>query len=344
MFAKLSKKSALKRILVVSLTNIGDVVLTCPVIDILCNDFPEAQIDVVIGPKAASLLEGNPNLRINVFDKQATLAEKVAWFLDLYKTNYDLVVDLRQTAIALFLGARYATPVFLKEIATSPLASRHDIKGMHKKEVHINRLRRVYDFDTLSEDKKAILTTTEDEHFFKNEVAPFLQGANFVVIAPGAADSAKRWHAKGFATVADHLSATQKIIFVGDDKDAVIINDIQRQMKSLTLSLAGKVNLRQLAFLLKQCSWALTHDSGVMHLASYFNVPLVVLWGPTDIQKYAPWSKRSVIVRRNENCQRCLDPKSEVIHNCMSFIEVNDVIKASTRLSEVDHEYNNKLS
>ena len=112
------------------------------------------------------------------------------------------------------------------------------------------------------------------------------------MIAPGAADSAKRWHPQGFAAVADHLSATYKVVFVGDAKDVEIIDEIQRRMKTSSLSLAGKINLRQLAFVLKKCSWALTHDSGVMHLASYFNVPVVALWGPTDINKYAPWSAK----------------------------------------------------
>ena len=130
-------------------------------------------------------------------------------------------------------------------------------------------------------------------------------------MAPGAADSAKRWHPKGFAAVADYLAAQTKVVFVGDAKDAGIIDEIQGRMKTSAMSLAGKINLRQLAFVLKKCSWALTHDSGVMHLASYLNVPVLVLWGPTDIKKYAPWGKKSVIVRRNEKCLRCQDPKSK---------------------------------
>jgi heptosyltransferase-2 len=115
---------------------------------------------------------------------------------------------------------------------------------------------------------------------------------------------------------------------VGDAKDGEIVDDIQKRMKSTSLSLAGKINLRQLAFVLKKCSWVLTHDSGVMHLASYFNVPLVALWGPTSIERYAPWGQRSVIVRRNEKCVRCQDPKNVAAHNCMSFIEVEDVVNA----------------
>ena len=323
MCAKLLKNSGPRRILVVSQTNIGDVVLTCPVIDILRRDFPQARIDVVTGPKAVSLFADNPDFCIKVFNKQAPLRQKFAWFLDLYQAHYDCVVDLRRTALAFFLAPKYATPV----LSGKPFTG-------HKKDMHLNRLRQVYDFDTLSKKQYAVLTTKEDEQFFARELAPALQGTSFVVISPGAADSAKRWHSQGFTAVADHLSATHKIVFVGDAKDTGIIDDIQGRMKSPSVSLAGKINLRQLAFVLKKCSWALTHDSGVMHLACYFNVPVLALWGPTDINKYAPWSPKSVIVRRNEKCHRCHDPKSKGMHHCMSFIEVEDVINATIKIQQ----------
>ena len=324
---KLTKESGPKHILIVSMTNIGDVVLSCPVIDILRHDFPQAKIDVVVGPKAVSLFNDNPNFCIKAFNKQAPLGQKFAWFLDLCREHYDCVVDLRRTALRLLLAPRYATPVI-----DFPSLVQRGVRGVHKKDIHLNRLRQIYDFDSLCLKQYAILTTKEDEQFFEEVVAPALQGQNFVVIAPGAADTAKRWQAKGFAALSDHLSATTKVIFVGDTKDAQIVAQIQGSMKASSLSLAGKINLRQLAFVLKKCSWALTHDSGVMHLASYFNVPLIVLWGPTSIEKYAPWSEKSIIVRRNEKCVRCQDKKSKIAHNCMSFIEVQDVLNAIKKI------------
>src|SRR5450755_129143 len=111
MWSKLSKKSKPKNILVVSQTNIGDVVLTCPVIDILRQDFPQAKMDVVVGPKAVSLFEDNPNITIKIFDKQAPLKQKSAWFFDLYQQHYDAVVDLRHTMLPFFLRPKYATPL-----------------------------------------------------------------------------------------------------------------------------------------------------------------------------------------------------------------------------------------
>ena len=247
MCAKLSKKSEPKRILVVSMTNIGDVLLTCPVIDILRRDFPQAKMDVVVGPKAVSLFEDNPNFTIKVFYKQTSLKQKFAWFSGLAQEHYDCVVDLRRTALALFLWPRYATPVIEVSLNAkrSNFLTQIDVKGMHKKDIHLNRLRQVYDFDAFCEKQYAVLPTKQDEQFFEAEVGPFLQGQDFVVIAPGAADSAKRWHSKGFAAVADYLSASVKVVFVGDAKDAEIVNDIQGRMKSSSMSLAGKINLRQ---------------------------------------------------------------------------------------------------
>jgi heptosyltransferase-3 len=318
MFAKLSKKSSVKRILVVSMTNIGDVVLSCPVIDILRQDFPQVQIDVVVGKKAASLFADNPHVAIKVFDKQAPLRDKYALFLDLYRARYDMVVDLRRTMLGWLLRPKFATPVFSKGQV-----------GTHKKDVHLNRLRQVYDYGVFVYQRYAVVTTKEDEHFFEREVSFLLQGQKFVVIAPGAADTAKRWHPQGFAALADHLSGTYKIVFVGDAQDALLIEGIQKMMKTPAISLAGKINLRQLAFILKKSSWCLCHDSGVMHLACYFDVPVLVLWGPTDAGQYAPWgANKSVMIKRNEKCARCRDPKSNAAHNCMSFIEVEDVLNA----------------
>ena len=90
-----------------------------PVIDILRQDFPGAQIDVVVGKKAVSLFADNPHMGIKVYDKDAPLREKYAWFLDLYRARYDVVVDLRRTLLGWLLRPKYATPVFLGQKQSS---------------------------------------------------------------------------------------------------------------------------------------------------------------------------------------------------------------------------------
>ncbi len=196
MSLKLSKNSSPKRILVISQTNIGDVVLTCPVIDILCRDYPKARMDVVIGPKAASLFEGNPHFGVKVYNKHAGLAGQITWFQELQRNHYDCVVDLRRTALGFFLMPRYAAPVFFQS---------HQALAGHKKQMHLDRLRQVHAFDGPAAQKSAVVTTRDDEIFFEGAVAPALAGRSFVVMAPGAASSEKPWHGQGFSAVAEGI-------------------------------------------------------------------------------------------------------------------------------------------
>ncbi len=105
MLKKLSNKSEIKKILVVSLTNIGDVILTFPVIDILKKDFPSAKLSIVIGPKAESLFFKNPYLdKIHIFDKHQPPLKSLSWIGELRRERFDLVVDLRNTAIPFLIS------------------------------------------------------------------------------------------------------------------------------------------------------------------------------------------------------------------------------------------------
>src|SRR5258707_913331 len=98
-------------------------------------------------------------------------------------------------------------------------------------------------------------------------------------------------------------------------------------MGTPSVSMAGKADLRQLAFILKNAKLAVTHDSGAMHLAGYFKVPVVALFGPTDPYFSGPWTKGSAVVQRKQDCPRCQAPEARTIkHECMSAITTEDVL------------------
>jgi heptosyltransferase-2 len=318
MFARLSTKSSVKNIFVISLTNIGDVVMTAPVVDILLRDFPHAKMTIMTGPKAVSLFEGNPRVKAISYDKHATLTQKKIWFSILRKCHFDVVIDLRNTVLPILLMPHFSTfPVI-----------RGPFHG-HLKDKHLRRLKDVYDYPDLVLPQRAIVATDEDKGLFDKILAPFVKGQPYALIAPTTADSAKRWNADGFAEVAKVLSERYCIVFSGDKNDVELIKGIQQKMGGKpSLSLAGQTNLRQLGYFLSRSSLAITHDSGALHLASYFNVPTVALFGPTNPAESRPWSSRGVVVQCNQNCLRCLDPRAKILHNCMSYITPSDVLKA----------------
>lgn len=291
MSGKLCKNSPVKTILVFSLSNVGDVVLTASIIDILLQDFPGAKVTAIVGPKAASLFAGHPRIDVNVFDKHASWPQQWRWLQGLRRQRFDVLLDLRQTALGLFVPARFCTPFIPQSCAE------------HLRFKHLRRLQTVYPQADFARRRAAIVP---------KPVAAAAHLSDYAVIAPGAADSVKRWHTKGFAAVADALmSQGQRIVFVGAKHDAGIIQEIEQYMTLRPVSLIGQTDLRELAFVLQKANWVMTHDSGTMHLSSYLDVPTVALWGPTPVDVARPWSSKSAVVYRG---------------NQMSMIQVEDVL------------------
>jgi heptosyltransferase-1/heptosyltransferase-2 len=319
MFFKLSKNSSVKKILVVSLTNIGDILAICPAMDILLNDFPGVKLSIVVGPKGRSLFEENPNIdRVYIYDKHAGIKEKLDWFSILRKERFDVVVDFRNSFLPFLLDTATRTPpeLFMP-------------KGIHLIDKHLLRLKSIYNFLNRAESRKAIVILPKDRLHVDALVGGHLtRGEKFVLVAPVAADSAKTWHPQGFAKICDGLIAKYgiKVIMVGGREDETVMNDIQSQMKYPILTLAGRTNLVQVAELVNRSLFSVVHDSGIMHLASYFDRQVLALFGPTDPRLSGPWSANSGYIWKNQRCQRCADSKNAERHTCMNNINPEDVL------------------
>ncbi len=324
MWPKLSKNSSVKNILVISLTNIGDVLMNCPVLDILRRDFPQAKLAVVVGPKAQSIFKGNRHIEAIVFDKHAGWFSQLQWILTLRARHFDVVIDLRNTAIPFFINARYATwPI----VAVN--------KKSHLVEQHLARLHSLYPFDSPVSPKLSIDVLPADVEYVKGLLLGYIKpGEPFAVIAPLAADSAKTWNPEGFTGVCLRLMDEYgfKVVLVGGQQDKDVLVRINAGLSNRALDLAGKTDLVQVAQLLKSASLAIVHDSGIMHIASYLNIPTIALFGPTNPAESRPWGGRYQVVRRNKICPRCLDRRANLAHNCMSAISVDDVINAYKNL------------
>ncbi|MDP8212037.1 MAG: glycosyltransferase family 9 protein [Candidatus Zapsychrus exili] len=314
------KKLKVNKILVISLSNIGDVVLTFPVIDILKNDFPDAELSVVIGPKAKFLLEGNPSFKnVYIYNKHQSFLKTVFWIFELRKEKFDLVVDLRNTVIPLLVSPKYRTK----------LRKTKD-KGAHMKEKHLKRLRSVYSYEKLDIiNKYSFFVSRQDKDYIDQVIKKEVQGENaFAVVAPSAADSAKQWSEQGFAQVCDEVVRTKglKIVLVGDENDRKIAQSVDKFMENESINLCGRINLAQLSELLNRSTLAITNDSAPMHLASYLNKPVLSIFGPTNPLRYGPWGYKSVYVKRKDNCFVCNNAKLKEKHRCIESILTSDVI------------------
>ena len=216
---KLPDKNQIHRILLISLSNIGDILLTFPVIDILKEEFPQANISVVIGPEGRTLFNNNPYIhKIYIYDKHQPVRTTILWLLKLRRESFDLVIDLRNTAIPFLIGARYRTPPFVPKT-----------NALHMKVKHLNRLKTLLDFPSESSKHYALHVPKEDKHFIDIILKNRIGQKKYVVISPGAANHNKRWTEEGFAQIADRIAEvfSAKIVFVGDENDYEIAERIK---------------------------------------------------------------------------------------------------------------------
>ncbi|MFA5355797.1 MAG: lipopolysaccharide heptosyltransferase II [Candidatus Omnitrophota bacterium] len=313
-----------KKILFVTLSNIGDCILTLPVLDALLENFPGAEVTVVCGMRPQEIFRDNPRVkRLIVYDKHAGLKEKVGLFNALKGERFDIVVDLRNTLLGVLLRAAEKTSPFNR----IPKSIRH-MKDRHlfkvlKLKLRISRKAEDSSLHIGREDKEYIDSILKEHNINEDD--------RIVVIAPGARSHTKRWPRDKFAELANSLieEFRVKVVLVGDNDDAPDNEYISAHARHPVLDLSARTNIRQLASLLKRSALVITNDSATLHLASYLDIPLVAIFGPTNEKKYRPWSRVYYVVKKDISCRPC--EKAQCTFGtlkCMDIVKVEDVLRA----------------
>lgn len=318
-------KSQIKRILVITLSNIGDIILTTPVIRILGREFPDSRIDVMTGPNGKGIFEKDPRIfKLIIYDKHTSVAMKRRLQLKLKRLKYDLVVDLRNTIFPILLGPKYRTnPIqsFPKDV-------------IHKKDKHLYRLQ----FLGIGNkgEKSYVHIPDEDSKYIDVLLKQCDIKEPIVIINPGAKSHLKRWEALGFAELADRLARNCKasIIFIGMGEDKDIVDEITKNMRGKFYNFIDKTNIRQLASLLKRAKLLITNDSGPLHLGCAMGTNVLAIFGPTDPKKYGPTGEFDVVINKKLHCSPCESASCKYNRECMKLISADEVYEAAKIMVE----------
>ncbi len=289
-----SKSRNINKILLITLTNIGDAVLTLPVALVLREKFPSARLDALLGPRPQQLFKKISYFHQTIaYDKRIILREKIKLVLKLRKEKYDFIVDLRHSLFPLFIGAKYHTPLLFR----IPEQIRH-IRDFHLYKLKLSGV----EFTNFSSDNPFGISPDEkeriDELLADKGVCP---EDKLIVLAPGAKDKIKRWKAENFAWLSDKLTEQRKVILVGSKEDKKIIDRIVSLLEKEVLRLDGQLGLKDLVVLLKRCALFIGNDSAPMHMSSLLEIPTIGIFGPTDVKKAGPLGKRSKAIKKGSS-------------------------------------------
>ena len=157
-------------------------------------------------------------------------------------------------------------------------------------------------------------------------------GKRIVAFAPGAEfGPAKRWPVHGFASLARRILADFDdviIVLLGSPNDRPVCDEIAAQALGVS-NLAGKTTLAEAIALISQIDAMVTNDSGLMHVASAFEKPVIAIYGSTDYHHTPPFSKYSEIVSLDLPCAPCQKRECPLgHHDCMEKLGPDSVYRA----------------
>ncbi|MFA7255267.1 MAG: glycosyltransferase family 9 protein [Candidatus Omnitrophota bacterium] len=314
-------------ILVVTLSNFGDVILTTPVITALVRKYPEARITVVVGPRARSVLERSSEIhKIVIYDKKASFWKKLKFIAELRKAKYDRVIDLRNTAIPFLVSRKKRTPLFRKFTKTN-MRDRH-LEMLTKVEADI------------PEPSPFQFFNKADEVFAMRalEVAGIPEKNGWILVAAGAASERKRWPVRYFKETIRtlHERTGKKVLLVGTLSERPVADSIRVELPGIVGVLCGDLVLPETAALIANASLVVANDSAIMHLGFELGIPTIGIFGPTDYEKYGHEGPKFRIAREEaRSCSCGSDQLPRAERSCFHGLKPEKVVKLSLELLNV---------
>ncbi|WP_236617350.1 MULTISPECIES: putative lipopolysaccharide heptosyltransferase III [unclassified Lebetimonas] len=290
------------KILVIKFRNIGDVLLTTPLIKNLKLNYPDSQIDCVVNKGTEEMLTLNPNIN-NIFTYDRSYFKslpKLKRIIEEFKflrsfRNYDIIINTtegdRGAFIAKFsrakikIGFSPKKNIFLKNTFThklqNPPLMRHIIENNLDAIRILNK--------KIFEKRVKIFWDKKDDEFIDSFNLP----KKFVHFHP-----VSRWL---FKCIDDTISAkiidfiqeelNLRVVLTAAPVEAEIkkIENIKSLCKTNPIDLSGKLSLKQTAALNKRAKFFIGVDTAIMHISAANDIPVIAFFGPSGAFNWGPW-------------------------------------------------------
>lgn len=336
-----------RRILVIKVGALGDVILAVPSLRMLRYKFPKAFIAVLVDTELTSTLEHCPYIdEIIPFkrkDKRHKLKNVYAIIRRIRKLAFDMSVDFQnntKTHLIPFLAgvpARYGySRGMTGKLLTHGVGSfadplppvQHQFRVLSL--LGITRYEDALELWPQKDDYDYVLRRFHEAGIEKNS-----KKVGFVLCASLRWQS-KKWPLEYFRELSQKLIKTGcVIVLIGDASALSDRNAFMNSNMSGVLDMVGKTTVTQLAALMGVLDCVLSSDTAPLHVASAMGTPIVALFGPTDPRRHMPPSQESIVLKRNLSCSPCYKEACHTDHRCMREISVDEVLRNVRRLLKI---------
>lgn len=325
-----------QRFLLVRLGSLGDVVHALPAAAALRDTFPGAQIDWVVDPKWARLLEGNPDLSTAIpFDRRSAggIFDTIR---ALRAARYTCAIDFQALYKSAWLAFCSGAPrrigfssAYAREgLAARLYTERSNPRGPHKVD-HNLTLARAAGAKASPARFPLAIHPQDDEAVLRELAARNL--SRFFVLNPGGGWRSKCWPPERYGELHKILAARyglRGMISVGPGEEFLAAAAIAAAGKPAPVAIP--LPLGPLLALLRRAHFVISADTGPLHLASALGTPVIGLYGPTDPARNGPYSTCDIAIR-NPRFSETTYNRGTSYSNSMLSISVQQVAAAVAR-------------
>ena len=298
-----------RRIAVLRLSSLGDVILTLPVVEALRAAFPTARIDYWTKEEYAAVVRHHPAVtHVRMLERDARRPEDLV-SMSAELEDCDLIVDLHRSLRTRVLTFRQSAPLLRvpgyrlrrarwvharwSRPAPAPPATRRFAAALAPLGLAASDVPRVW-------------CDSDAERWAARWLAD--RGPERpVALLPGARHATKRWPEEHWVELVRRLAER------GIPVAAMSLDAERRALPALAAALAATPHaawcvesLARLAAALSGCRAAVSCDSGLMHLAAARGLGVVAMFGSTSPELgFAPAGVGHAVLCRHEPCQPC---------------------------------------
>ena len=283
-----------KRIIIIRLSSLGDILLTTPLIRSIKTQYPQITIDFLLREQYQDTLKLNKYIS-NLYLYKSDLRE-------LNDNSYNLIVDLQNNfrSRKVVKDLKAPTLKFRKYNLDKFLLVKFKINRVkYLPQIPIRYSNTIPDFK-LDENGLDIFLPNDIKSNLKDEI-------KYIGFAPGSKHFTKMWPIEYYIELGKSLSNDGHIVvMLGGKNDKKICKEISKEISS-SIDLSNDDDLFQTAGDMQQCSAIICNDSGLMHLACALKIPVLTFFGSTVKDfGFTPYKNHNLILENNSlNCRPC---------------------------------------
>jgi heptosyltransferase-3 len=329
-------------ILIIRLRSLGDLVLETPAIGALHSWRPDLRINVLVEPRFAPVLEGNPAITDLIFSRG--LGETA---LDLLRRKFPVVFNQHGGPRSAMLTGASGCPLrvgwagyqysFLYNVVVPDAREFYGAPAVHTVEHRISQ----FYFTGLPRGpipRAQVFAQPDAITRVAGKLAEKGIAANapYAVLQPGARLPEMRWPVAKFGEIARWLREKHGIASVVNlgARDDEIATEVRNEMGNCAVMLDSQLDIRDLIALVAASRIFVGNDSGPAHLAAALQRPSVVIFGVTDPIQWRPWQADHRIVQTGATFDHPRGDKVVVAKNPLpiSSIAVDEVRQSCEEL------------